>query len=1176
MKPRTFLFAMACASTGVVRAQITNNLLSYWDFEGNANNNAAASGGSTYNGVLSGNAVASGGLAKSGTGMLNLDGAGDFMTVNSLLNLNQSWTISAWFKSDIVPTTGRHFVFESYNSAAPNTGYGMSYGLRDGTTGNTNFQTFTDLTGSDLSDDTQVPDSAATNWHHIVLSYTAGGNLVGYLNGVQDANIAIPNGTFVSADRLRIGTYRTADSRYFDGSIDEVAIWNSNVTAADAYWTYNLGDRGFALSTPERVKSDNLTALNVGGSWTGGAAPTALEVMTFSSAYTQSTALGTGADLSVAGLRVIGGSGLIEINGSGGYLETGVLGIDLSASGRNLSVENLRISATQRWNIGAGATFTAGTSSLLSGTHGIEKLGSGTAIIQGTGTYTGGTRIAAGILEAQNGSAIGDSSNVTFDNVSGATLRLAANETVGSISGGGTTGGHINLQSFALTTGANNSNATYAGNISGTGGSLIKSGTGILTLSGTNTHTGGTFINAGALSIATTGALPGFSTNGSLAVASGATLAVQNAVTDADITSLLGTTNFAAGSSLGFDTTVGNRTYATTLTDTSQGSLRITKLGANVLTLSTANSYTGGTSINAGRINVGNNTALGSGAITVGGDTSYGATYASGGSPFLVMTSTSAATLANDIILANPTSTRYYALQKLAASSTTGTNLELSGTISGGGANMIFQLDSATAGDSTTSFTLSGNNTLSGQIRLNRGAIILTNANSLGTASLFVQTNANNTDGNVRFTNSFTLANNITIGVNANNSFNTGENNIVLSGVISGTGTWGKVGGSGKLTMTNTNTATGAITLSSGTLSLGSTGSLFSTGAFFGVSGTTYVTVNAGATMETRRWTYGAGNALNELRANSASVRVDGGIIRFTESFSSTRGFQVGANGATLEATAGVTYTKLAGSVGGDNIIQGVGSAGSLTLTGTGNGVIEDGIGSTGSWSASAGITKSGTGTWTLTGDNTYTGDTTVTSGTLAIGSTGSLGNTTTTIGINGNLTGGGTIGGTTTIAGFHTPGFSPGTQTFTNGLSYASTATLVWELTANTTSGRGTNYDAINVTAGNFSLTNGALMNLVFGENIDFSQSFWQSDQEWLVIDLSGTATADDSNVFAIGIINGGVNYDPSLGSFGVQRKDGSTSADAVYLTWTAVPEPSSSLLSLLGISGLLLRRRR
>lgn len=240
-------------------AALTSNLLAYYDFEGSANNSNVATGGAAYNGTLSGGAATTGGTAKSGTGALNLDGSGDFMTVNALLNLNQSWTISAWFKSDIVPTTGRHFVFESYNSASTNTGYGMSYGLRDGTAGNTNFQTFTDLTGADLSDDSQISDSSSTLWHSIVLTYTAGGNLVGYLNGVLDPNLAVPNGTFVTANRLRIGTYRLADGRYFDGSIDEVAVWNRALTAAEinnanigmsADSVYQRGLAGLAVPEP--------------------------------------------------------------------------------------------------------------------------------------------------------------------------------------------------------------------------------------------------------------------------------------------------------------------------------------------------------------------------------------------------------------------------------------------------------------------------------------------------------------------------------------------------------------------------------------------------------------------------------------------------------------------------------------------------------------------------------------------------------------------------------------------------------------------------------------------------------------------------------------------------------------------------------------------------------------
>jgi autotransporter-associated beta strand protein len=73
--------------------------------------------------------------------------------------------------------------------------------------------------------------------------------------------------------------------------------------------------------------------------------------------------------------------------------------------------------------------------------------------------------------------------------------------TAGSIAGGGT----YFLGSNALIVGGNNLSTTVDGTISdggaagGRGGSLVKVGTGILTLSGTNTYTGTTTVNSGAL-----------------------------------------------------------------------------------------------------------------------------------------------------------------------------------------------------------------------------------------------------------------------------------------------------------------------------------------------------------------------------------------------------------------------------------------------------------------------------------------------------------------------------------------------------------------------------------------------------------------------------------------------------------------------------------------------------
>jgi autotransporter-associated beta strand protein len=69
--------------------------------------------------------------------------------------------------------------------------------------------------------------------------------------------------------------------------------------------------------------------------------------------------------------------------------------------------------------------------------------------------------------------------------------------TLGSIAGAGT----FTLTSKALTVGSNNTSTEVSGSITGNGGSLVKVGTGILTLSGVNTYTGTTMVSGGALSV---------------------------------------------------------------------------------------------------------------------------------------------------------------------------------------------------------------------------------------------------------------------------------------------------------------------------------------------------------------------------------------------------------------------------------------------------------------------------------------------------------------------------------------------------------------------------------------------------------------------------------------------------------------------------------------------------
>lgn len=222
-------------------------------------------------------------------------------------------------------------------------------------------------------------------------------------------------------------------------------------------------------------------------------------------------------------------------------------------------------------------------------------------------------------------------------------------------------------------------------------------------------------------------------------------------------------------------------------------------------------------------------------------------------------------------------------------------------------------------------------------------------------------------------------------------------------------------------------------------------------------------------------------------------------------------------------------------------------------------------------------IEIAGSGAQLFTNANTYTGTTNITGGILALEGGGSLGDTAVTVGPNGTLAGVGTIAGSTTIEGIHAPGTSPGIQTFSGGLTYASTSTLRWELLDNVTSLRGTHFDGVDVTGGEFLIESGAEIDLSFGSAVDFLDSFWATDQSWLLVELGlGVIGDGGTEVFSIGTITGGSNFSPSLGSFGVARVADGNNKNDVFLAWTPIPEPAPLLLVAFGLFPFVSRRRR
>jgi hypothetical protein len=171
------------------------------------------------------------------------------------------------------------------------------------------------------------------------------------------------------------------------------------------------------------------------------------------------------------------------------------------------------------------------------------------------------------------------------------------------------------------------------------------------------------------------------------------------------------------------------------------------------------------------------------------------------------------------------------------------------------------------------------------------------------------------------------------------------------------------------------------------------------------------------------------------------------------------------------------------------------------------------------------------------------------------------------------NLSGGGAITVATTISGSHNVGFSPGSQDF-NEVEYLGSAVVGWELVDNTEAGRGTSFDAINV-SGALTIESGATINLVFnasGSTVDFEDAFWDLDRQWVFYDVGGTTIGD----FALGSVsldsqgNTLLAAGREFASFSISKIN-----NDVLVLYT-VPEPTTLVFVGLGAALLFSRRRR
>jgi autotransporter-associated beta strand protein len=382
----------------------------------------------------------------------------------------------------------------------------------------------------------------------------------------------------------------------------------------------------------------------------------------------------------------------------------------------NTSVNFPASSLVQAWTFAPGAsnyTFT------MSDTF--SFLGTGITINGGSATLNNFNALAFENASSAGSSTINNHASLVFADISTAGNAAITNSAGGitdfsqssgpnndhKLSAGSIAGaGMFSLGQNQLNVGGNNTSTTVSGVIAdgglggGTGGSLVKTGTGTLTLSGSNTYTGGTVFNAGIVS---------FSRDDNLGAATGPLIFNGGTLSFANNGSqFLSATRAIAlnGDGGTIDIANGGSFNALNVSSTIAGAGGLTKTGPGLLVLAGTNNYGGSTNIVAGELDVGNSHAIPStsavtiasgAALGLGGNQTIGS-LAGGGSVFSPVAG-------GQVVL------------------TTGadnTSTVFSGVISNGNAlNLSVWLTKVGTG----TLTLTGNNTYTGATTVNGGVL---------------------------------------------------------------------------------------------------------------------------------------------------------------------------------------------------------------------------------------------------------------------------------------------------------------------------------------------------------------------------------------------------------------------------------------------------------------------